>query len=100
MGLHGCPMCHDNIDSFWDDGMNKTIYGRHRRALPLGHPMRYDLDHWFGKIEIDRWPVWPDGGDWESRWEEIDETHGVMLKHSGMKRRAIWNDLPYWQVGP
>lgn len=60
--------------------------------------MRYDEDHWFGGIEIGSWPVWPTADDWLNRWEEVEDGE-ILLKLSGMKKRSIWNDLPYWKVG-
>lgn len=98
MGYHGCPMCHDDIYSLHDIGMGKTIYGRHRRFLPLDHPMRLDTDHWFGVPKMERAPVWPTSDDWLNRWAEV-ERGDILIGQSGMKRLAIWNELPYWKVG-
>lgn len=96
-GLHGCPMCHDDLDSKWEVGMNKMLFGRHRRMLPRDHAMRMDTDHWHGRVEVDGPPKWPTGDDWLDRWEEVEDK-GILLKQSGMKRRSIWFDLPYWKV--
>jgi hypothetical protein len=96
-GLHGCPMCHDNLDSRWDAGLNKTLYGRHRRSLPLTHPMWADRDHWFGRIEGESEMDWPTGDDWLNRWAEV-ERGDIIPKLSGLKRLSIWNELPYWKV--
>lgn len=90
-------MCHDDLDSRWVPGLGKMIFGRHRRALPVGHAMRYDTDHWFGRFETGSAPVWPDGDDWLNRWAEV-ENGDILLKQSGLKRLAIWNNLPYWKV--
>lgn len=92
-------MCHDDLDSRWSAGLSKMLFGRHRRSLPLGHPMRSDTDHWFGLQEFGSLPDWPTGDDWLNRWAEV-ERGDIVLRQSGMKRLAIWNELPYWKVLP
>ena len=96
-GLYGCPMCHDDVYSKYIKDLKKTIFGRHRRFLPRNHLMRNDQDHWYGAIERDGPPIWPNGDDWLNRWEEVE---GGMIhqKQSGMRRLAIWYELPYFQV--
>lgn len=97
-GLHGCPMCHDNIDSRYEEGLGKVLYGRHRRHLPIGHSMRYDRDHWFSSIEEDGPPIWPNGDDWLNRWAKV-ENGDIVKTQSGMRRLSIWyQQLPYWKV--
>lgn len=96
-GLHGCPMCHDDLDSRWERGLGKMIYGRHRRFLPPNHAMRFHSDHWNGRNEEGSVPIWPDGDDWLNRWAEV-ERGDIMQKQSGMKRLSIWWELPYWKV--
>lgn len=96
-GLHGCPMCHDDIHSLYNRGLSRCIYGRHRRFLPVGDPMRQDTDHWFQTTEDGEAPAWPDGDAWLTRWEEVQ--NGIVPRDkSGMRRLAIWWQLPYWKV--
>ena len=52
-GLHGCPMCHDDINSIYEAWLGKDLYGHHRWFLTCGHSMRHDLDHWFNVTEED-----------------------------------------------
>jgi len=90
-------MCHDDLDSRWNVGLSRMLFGRHRRALPLAHSMRHNSDHYFGQQEFGTLLAWPSGDDWLNRWSEV-ESGDIVLRQSGMKRLVIWNELPYWKV--
>ena len=64
------------------------VFGRHRRNLPVGHTMRYDTDHWFGKVELENAPIWPTEDDWLNKWEEVKDG-GILVELSRMKRLSI-----------
>jgi hypothetical protein len=90
-------MCHDDLDSKWEADLGKMVFGRHRRFLPVGHSMRYETDHWFGKVELEQAPTWPTGDDWLNRWNEVED-RVIVQGLSGMRRLSTWNELPYWKV--
>jgi hypothetical protein len=54
----------------------------------MDHTIRYDIDHWFGKVELENAPIWPTEDDWSNKWEEVEDG-GILVELSGMKQLLI-----------
>jgi hypothetical protein len=54
----------------------------------MDHTIRYDIDHWFGKVELENAPIWPTEDDWLNKWEEVEDG-GILMELSRMKRLSI-----------
>lgn len=99
-GKAACPICWLQLKCRYSCHLHKTVYAEFRQFLPLGHPFREELKHFFNGIaELDEPPFRCGAADWKIIWEnENNTTNGIFVPPPGMKRLSIFHELEYWHV--
>ena len=106
-GYVACPHCGPNTSGRYSHELRKTTYGcQHRKWLGRGHPFRDAVDAFDGFPEYGRTPPsvtatqileWARERDnWLQDERRVQAADPV--RRTGIKRRSLLYDLPYWEV--
>ena len=82
--------------------MRKSVYGEFRQFLPLDHPFRMELSHFFnGVFELGLPPPRAVAKDWKNTWNDvmaanITSTSRTRMLPPSMNRLSSFYELDYW----
>ena len=106
-GYLACPHCGPATSGRYSHELKKTTYGgQHRKWLDIGHPFRAALEAFDGVAEYGQTPACATAAqilEWAAERENwLNDARRVQaadpVRRTGIKRRSLLYDLPYWEV--
>ena len=106
-GYAACPHCGPATTGRYSHDLKKTTYGgQHRKWLDMGHPFRDAMEAFDGVAEYGLSPARVTAQqilEWAAERESwLKDGRGVQagdpVRRTGIKRRSLLYDLPYWEV--
>jgi hypothetical protein len=101
-GRSGCILCRELVKWRYSNPLKKSVYDEFRQFLPIDHPFRRELAHYFNGVhETSPPPPRATAKDWLNTWNaargpEIPTTSRGRSLPSGMNRLSIFHELSYW----